>query len=349
LAVTDIAVLGPDPAFGGGGAAQLEAFLAAATALGRAPEVHHGLMPSRSRPFDAVNQVTFGRKVATSIRDARDVWVVATSASSGYGAALSGRPYSAWIGTGHEEEWAGRRPGLRASRRLAISANAPVLRRLERRVLAGARRVYATSPASRATVARAGGLDEATVGILPLPVDVDLFAPGPDGTWEATLADPVLVFVGRADDSRKNVRLLLEALPQLPGVRLLLVGEPPGSPLPDRVEATGPVASVVPSLQRGTLFVLPSHQEGFGIAAAEALAAGLPVVTTPSGGPEALVRNSGGGVVLSGFSPEGLAGTVRDLLADRDRLKEMRRRGREHVVREHSPARLRELLAEALT
>jgi glycosyltransferase involved in cell wall biosynthesis len=105
---------------------------------------------------------------------------------------------------------------------------------------------------------------------------------------------------------------------------------------------------VAAQLRRATLFVLPSLQEGFGIAAAEALAAGLPVVTTPSGGPEALVSDSGGGIVLSGFSPEELAEAVRGLLEDPARLAELRRRGREYVVREHSPARFRELLAEAL-
>ncbi len=347
--MSDLAVLGPDPAFGGGGIAQLEAFLAAAASLGRTTELHHGRMPSRSRPFDAVNQVTAGRRVAPILRDARDVWVVATSASNGYGAALSGRPYSAWIGTGLEEEWAGRRTGLRASRRLAIRVNAPVLRRLERRVLAGARKVYATSPYSRSSVAGAGGLDESEVGLLPLPVDLDRFTPAPEAVWQATLGQPVLVFVGRANDPRKNVGLLLDALPLLPDVRLLLVGVPPGGPLPYRVESTGAIPSVVPSLNRGTIFVLPSHQEGFGIVAAEAMAAGLPVVTTPSGGPETLVRDSGGGVVLSGFSAEELAATIRELLADPVRLAEMRRLGREHVAREHSPARLRELLAEALS
>ena len=127
----------------------------------------------------------------------------------------------------------------------------------------------------------------------------------------------------------------------------LLIGAPPAQ-VPDRVEATGPVPSVAGHLRRATLFVLPSWQEGFGIAAAEALATGLPVVTTPSGGPEALVRDSGGGVVLEGFSPEELASTVRELLADPPRLEEMRRRGREYVEREHSPERFRALLADAL-
>jgi glycosyltransferase involved in cell wall biosynthesis len=346
VAVSDLAVLGPDPDFGGGGAALLQAFLAAATALGRKPEIHHGRMPSRSRPLDAANQVAFGREVAPLIRNARNVWVVATSASTGYGAALSGRPYSAWLATGHEDEWAGRRPGLRASRRLAIRVNAPVLRRLERRVLAGAQRLYGISPSSARSIARAGGLDEPAVGVLPIPVDLDRFTPS--AGWQETLADPVVVFLGRANDPRKNVGLLLDAVSRLPGVRLLLVGDPPDGPLPERVEATGFVPSIAASLQRGTLLVLPSYQEGFGIVAAEAMAAGLPVVTTPSGGPEALVRNSGGGVVLSGFTPEELATTIGDLLADPAGLGEMRRRGREYVVREHSSARLRELLAEAL-
>jgi glycosyltransferase involved in cell wall biosynthesis len=348
VSVSDLAVLGPDPAFGGGGAAQLEAFVTAAESLGRTTEVHHGRMPSRSRPVDAINHVAFGRNVAPRLREARDVWVVATSASTGYGAALSGRPYSAWIGTGLDDEWAGRRPGLRLSRRAAIHVNAPVLRRLERRVLENARRVYATSPYSRSSVARAGGLTESSVGILPLPVDLDYFVPAPDESWRATLGAPVLVYVGRANDPRKNATLLLEAMPLLPEVRLLLVGEPPNGPVPDRVEATGRVESIVPSLHRGTIFILPSHQEGFGIVAAEALAAGLPVVTTPSGGPEELIRESRGGVVLSGFTAEELAATVRGLLEVPAMLEEMRRLGREHVARAHSPDRLREILAEDL-
>ncbi len=344
----DLAVLGMDPAFGGGGKAQTDAFLDAAAALGRAPELHSTRMPSRFRPVDSLNQLAGAVRIAPRLRAASDVWVVTTAAAYGYAATLSGRPYSCWIGTGLADEWAGRRPGLRPSRRLAIRVNAPILRRLERRVLRGAAQVYATSPWSRASVARAGGLAEDEVGILPLPVDLDRFAAAADEDWRRTLDRPVLAFVGRADDPRKNVGLLLDALELLPDVELLLIGSPPARPLPERVTAVGTVADVGEQLRRATLFVLPSHQEGFGLAAAEAMAAGLPVVTTPSGGPEALVRDSGGGVVLSGFAPEELAATVRELLSDPGRLAQMRRNGRAHVGREHSPARLRELLAGAL-
>jgi hypothetical protein len=70
-------------------------------------------------------------------------------------------------------------------------------------------------------------------------------------------------------------------------------------------------------------------------------------VTTPCGGPEALVRDSGGGAVLAGFEPEELAATAAGLLEDAGTLHELRRRGRQHVLREHAPERLRRLLAEA--
>jgi glycosyltransferase involved in cell wall biosynthesis len=346
--MTDLAVVAMDPVFGGGGLAYRTAFVQAATALGRVPEVHYGRMPSRFRPVDSANQLATAGLLARRLRDARSVWVVTTAASSGLGAELSGRPYSCWIATGLADEWAGRRPDLPASRRLALRVNGPVLQRMERRVLHGAAQVYGISPWSRASIARAGGLPEDRVGVLPIPVDLEAFAPAADEDWERTLATPVLAFVGRADDPRKNAGLLMDAVRRLPDVRALLIGSAPAGPLPERVEATGVVPSVAEQLRRASLLVLPSYQEAFGIVAAEALAAGVPVVTTPSGGPESLIEDSGGGVVLSGFSPDELAETVRGLLADPGRLAEMRRRGREYVAREHSQERFRELLADAL-
>ncbi len=101
-------------------------------------------------------------------------------------------------------------------------------------------------------------------------------------------------------------------------------------------------------LRESSLLVLPSWQEGFGLVAAEALAAGVPVVTTPSGGPEELIRSSRGGRVLAGWDAEELAETVASLLGDAGTLLRMRAAGREHVVREHSPARFHSLLAAAL-
>ena len=229
--------------------------------------------------------------------------------------------------------------------------NAPVLRQVERRVIREAARVYATSAASRTSIAAAGGRTETDVGILPIPVDTELFHPGPEEQWLARLERPMVVFVGRADDPRKNVALLLAAWPdvrrRISDALLRLVGRPPAGPLPAGVVAAGEVASVAQELRQASLFVLPSFQEGFGIVVAEALASGVPAVVTPCGGPEELVRESGGGTVLADFEPGTLARCDRRRARRPRRLAEQRTRGRSYVETHHSPARFRTALAAA--
>ena len=345
----DLAVVTQDPRFGGGAAAQAAAFARGAAELGRAPTLLH---PRFVPLVDSAAQLVESRRIARLVRGARGAWVVAAAAPYGYGAVRSGRPYAAWIGTALDEEWSARRGNLAPSRRLALELNAPLLRRLERRVLRGASRLFATTPSSRRGLAAAAGVASERIGLLPIPVDTDVFRPGADDEWLARLEQPVVVFVGRADDPRKNVRVLLEAWPQvrarLPEARLRLVGRPPSGPLPRGVEAAGEVASVAAELRSSSLFVLPSLQEGFGIVVAEALAAGVPVVVTPCGGPEELVVASGGGSVLPDFAPETLADEIVRALAVPDRLAQQRARGRAYVAEHHSPERFRGALAAAL-
>lgn len=373
----DVAVLTQDPWLGGGALRQLEAFLEATRAAGREPRAlylsrEHALSPRRplawrglqarlpgAIPYRAVlpeleplNQLA-GVRLAPRLRHARSAWVVATTAHFGLPALASGRPYACWVGTTVGDEWRGRlRGGLSRVRRAALHGSAPVLLRVERAVLRRAQRLYATSAASRASIAEAAAVEPASVAILPLPVDPEQFAPEDDSLWLARLDEPVLAFVGRADDGRKNVALLLDAFVRLrervPRARLRLIGQPPRGPVPPGVELVGTPASVAPSLRTASVFVLPSHQEGFGIVVAEALACGVPAVVTPSGGPEELVRASGGGVVAGSFDADELAGTVADLLGDEPRLLGMRRRGRTYVRREHAPERLAGLVREAL-
>jgi len=341
----DVGVVGRDPNFGGGGSTQTEKFLRGVRSLGRIPELwfapHPGIRgPSFTwRRVEALRQLAWSRR---TLEPSRSLWVVSTHASDGGPAARSGRVYDAWIGTTVETEHHARSIRMPRMHRFLASASIPTLRHLERDVLERARRIYATSAASRADIALASSRDD--IRILPIPVDVERFAPA--AAWPP--AQPNLLFVGRADDPRKNAQLLLDTARRLPDVTVTFVGTPPRGPVPPNVRILGVVSDITNALASTTLFVLPSYQEGFGIAAAEALAAGIPVVTTPSGGPEELVRASGGGVVLDGFSAEELTEVVQRLLLDHQNLGRMRAAGRAYIEREHSYGRFRALLAQAL-
>ena len=131
----------------------------------------------------------------------------------------------------------------------------------------------------------------------------------------------------------------------LPDARLRLVGQPPRTPLPAGVETTATSQSVADAIRTASLFVLPSLQEGFGIVAAEALACGVPVIVTPSGGPEELVAESGGGLVSRASHAASLAEAIVALLGDEARLLALRHSGRAYVEAHHAPAPFREQLA----
>jgi glycosyltransferase involved in cell wall biosynthesis len=342
----------------------MTAFDAAATALARPPHwlylayprLRGTSAPPRGTAFrqvvpnlDAANQLAAAARAAARVRRADAAFVVAAAASHGFGARLSGRPYGCWVATALADEWDPRRRQLPRSRRLALGISAPALRAMERSVLRQARVLWAISDATRRGLAGAAGIDEERIRVVPIPLDLDGLTPLPDAEWAGRTE---ILFLGRASDPRKNVRLLLEALPliraELPEATLRLVGEPPPGALPEGATAVGMVTAIAPELRRASLLVLPSLQEGFGMVVAEAFACGVPVVVTPSGGPEATVRASGAGEVLSGFTPNELAATVVRLLRDPARLLELRHRGRAYVERTHAPAQLEQALAEAL-
>jgi glycosyltransferase involved in cell wall biosynthesis len=136
------------------------------------------------------------------------------------------------------------------------------------------------------------------VVVVPNAVSVDDFIATP-------LADrrvDELLYVGERTEA-KGVPLLLAALAQVrarhPGVTLRLIGHAPHLALDVRwqrlaarlgvegaVTFEGPAdrAGVAAAMARASLFVHGSRSETFGVVAAEALAAGLPVVATDSGG-----------------------------------------------------------------
>src|SRR5205807_1684598 len=88
------------------------------------------------------------------------------------------------------------------------------------------------------------------------------------------------------------------------------------------------------------VYVQPSREEGFGLAVAEAMASGLPVVATRVGGLEELVEHGRTGLLVVPDDPDALAAAVRRLLADPELAQRMGDMGRAHVTAQYTVERM---------
>ena len=107
--------------------------------------------------------------------------------------------------------------------------------------------------------------------------------------------------------------------------------------LGERVCFTGMRRDVAELLAISDLFVLPSSEfDALPTAILEAMATGLPVVATDSGGARELVRHAETGLLIKPGAADELAEAITALLGDGARARRMGERGRERVVREFS-------------
>jgi len=187
--------------------------------------------------------------------------------------------------------------------------------------------------------------------------DRTIFAPPGIDTifWQPKSYKPdgYILCVGRLADPRKNIPLLLTAYRHLLDVsdnapRLVLAGRTAPSAdtmaqleqlgLGDRVEViVNPSLEHLRSIyQHAALFVLSSDEEGLGLVILEAMACGIPVVSTDSGGPATLIDNHVTGIMTPVGDAEALANTMRELLADPKRRAQMGEAGRKRAERELS-------------
>ncbi len=169
---------------------------------------------------------------------------------------------------------------------------------------------------------------------------------------------------------KKAVDLLIEALPLLPaeqaGLRLELIGEGPLEEelralaarlgVEDRVDFRGaqPPAVVADAYQRCSVFCLPCRiapdgdRDSLRVVLLEALARGLPVVTTDAIEPE-VVQDGITGRVVAGESPAALATAIVELVSNRALARRLgeegRRRVRGEITREAATVAMRNLFA----
>lgn len=139
------------------------------------------------------------------------------------------------------------------------------------------------------------------VRVVGIHVPDEIAAPPP-----GSVREPATILSVGTTAPYKNLPLLLHALarPELRGARLLRVGSPFDGELPalvrrlgleERIEHLGGVSDerLLSLLQSSTVLAQPSLDEGFGMPAAEAMAAGLPVVCSNGGALPEVVGGAG--------------------------------------------------------
>jgi glycosyltransferase involved in cell wall biosynthesis len=219
---------------------------------------------------------------------------------------------------------------------------------LERRHVRRADRVLAPSRHSAERLAVDYGLDPKSLRVVPEPIDLVRWRKALEDAPRDPAETPAILCVAHLYP-RKDVAILLDAIAQVPGATLRLVGTGPELArlqaqakrlqLADRVQFLGHVSfeRLAAEYRRANVFCLPSRQEGFGIVFLEAMAAGLPIVAARAAAVPEVVADGGCGILVAPGNAPSLANALERLLADSVERQRLGEAGRRRVQRYDAP------------
>jgi glycosyltransferase involved in cell wall biosynthesis len=218
---------------------------------------------------------------------------------------------------------------------------------LQRQAYRCATKVVANSPSAR-RILEAEGLATGSIAVIPNGVDHRAFAAR---TPRPRLREILTVANLRPE---KNHDVLLRAAAELarnhPDLRLRFAGAGPQRAaleslaaslgLSGRVELLGHRDDVPALLAQADLFVLPSRSEAFPNGAIEAMAAGLPVVASATGGLSDLIAHERTGLLVPPGDAGALAAAMRRLIEEPALAASLGERARREVQARYSFERM---------
>jgi L-malate glycosyltransferase len=170
-----------------------------------------------------------------------------------------------------------------------------------------------------------------SIRVIPNFVDLDKYRRDVHPCHRSKLAEPGEKLVAHISNFRGVKRVVdvvrvFAAVARAMPARLLLVGDGPDRArvhevaeeegILDRVLFLGKQTSVVELLSCSELFLLPSENEAFGLVALEAMACGVPVIATRTGGIPEVVEHGVSGYLAPVGDVDAMAAAAIDLLSD---------------------------------
>jgi len=215
-------------------------------------------------------------------------------------------------------------------------------------------RLVCVSRSARDYHARCSGLPLERYTVIPNGVDTEAFRPDPAcrqrfrQEWGLGDGEVLVCFVGRLDHE-KGIDTLLAAMSHL-GARghatdIVIAGDGPRRAIVEnfirhgeggrRCRLLGFVQDVRGALNAADIFVMPSRWEGFGLAAAEAMSMGLPVIATRVPGLSDLVIDGQTGLLIDRGDAVSLAEAITQLAGDAERRRRFGQAGRDSVTQRY--------------
>ncbi|KOP65415.1 hypothetical protein AMS62_09220 [Bacillus sp. FJAT-18019] len=211
---------------------------------------------------------------------------------------------------------------------------------LERHALKRTRQIVAVSEQVKQELIQDARVNPHKVSVISNGVDLNEFYPRAVNRKDFNLDinTTYALFAGDLKSSRKNLDTVLQALTQVDHIHLLVLGNAEKSVYPhmaerlgisQRVHFLGYRKDIAEIMSLADMFIFPSRYEPFSLVILEAMASGLPVITSSKCGAVELLSDDSAVVMEDPDDTETLVSALRELLSNKGRLETMSLRARE--------------------
>jgi glycosyltransferase involved in cell wall biosynthesis len=211
---------------------------------------------------------------------------------------------------------------------------------MQKRVSRSLPRIITVSTSAKEDINRDFNIPMERFSIVPNGINTNLFYPISEIEREKNR----VIVTNSADTPLKGLFFLFQAVAELAkiqDVNVTVVGEPKKDGdivklirelgIGDRINFTGRIddQEFVRQYARATMAVIPSVYEGFGLPVGEAMACGVPVISTTGGALPEVVGDAG--VLVPPADSTALAGAIRELLGNPIKARELGQAGYRRV------------------